>query len=67
MHPGKLSKSLEFGIVSTGGEALAKFLGKAEFNGGVPIAWAASIFPKNGPKVLPKFDQVIVISASGPN
>ena len=31
MHPGKLSKNLEFGIVSPGGEALAKFLGKARF------------------------------------
>ena len=31
MHPGKLSKNLEFGIVSPRGEALAKFLGKARF------------------------------------
>ena len=61
MHPGKLSKSLDFGIVSPGGEALAKFLGKArfghyEFNGATPSVWEASVFPKNGPKVLPKFD-----------
>ena len=31
MHPGRLSKNLEFGIVSPRGEALAKFLGKARF------------------------------------
>ena len=55
--PGETIQESGVWIVSSEGEALAKFLGKArfgyyEFNGRGPMLWEAFVLSKNGPKVF---------------